>query len=185
MVPFVEAAFLLLEALDRGETIDAESKRPLPAIDGALEVFRKILRRALPRFSHLTFFPLFPARGIMGCLKLLASGNGGFLSAFFIGDFAGRNPRFCRQAAGGLGPGCPLIGREDRLRGNPPPGANSGPVAPRRKRDTKPSAGLSQGDAGDAVAFCNDQGGFLPDLFIEFLAVIDSPASVRGLSGVG
>ena len=46
MVPFV-VRFFFLVSLAPAETVDPESKRTLPAVDGAIEVFRKLLGRGL------------------------------------------------------------------------------------------------------------------------------------------
>jgi hypothetical protein len=91
--PIRRTPFLFLESLDRAETVDAESKRPLPAVDGAIKVFQDFLRRGLPRVSLLFCALPFGAGGAIGGFRCRDLGNYGAMSAFLVGDLASCSAR--------------------------------------------------------------------------------------------
>jgi len=182
MIPFVVPTFLFLESLDRAEPVDAESKRPLPAVDGAIKVFLDFLRRGLPRVSLFFFSLPFRAEGAIGGLRYRDRGNCGAVSVFLVGELAGCSARSSRYVTGGLDPRRTLLRRQGRTRGCLPFGPDSGPVAPWRKGDGKLPASFGQGDVGDAVAVGDHQHRLVPDLSVEFLAFIDFSAFAHGFS---
>ena len=77
LVPLVESSFFFQEAFYDGKAIDAEPERSLPAVDGAIQVFRDIFWRRLPPFALLRFFRGLPfcAGGRVGRLECRDSGS--------------------------------------------------------------------------------------------------------------